>query len=449
VPVRLTRRAGAIVAVVVALVLTAAVSCSRNDTLLQVNGWTLTRTDFLDELDQIAHNQGYLDARSQNGQSFKVFKEGSTTDYDPSFVAEMLNERVTFQLAGAEVAKRHLTVTDADRAKAIAVIDQGLATGANPAGSAGVTGGTTPAGTTPAATTPGATGTTPGSTPGTSVLDHFGSYRDVLVDGVANLQVLQAALTPQDTSDAGLQKVYDQTKDQIATQACVNHILVQAGTGAVDPTTGQLVPPTDAEYATALAKATALQALITKGTDFAAVAKASSDDTSTKASGGDLGCNPKGQFTGDFEAAVWSQPVGVVGAPVKSDFGYHLILVRDRRLFSFAELKDKILGAVQDQAQQGLQTWLDQASKSAQVVVDPQAGTWDAATGTIKPSGSTPTVSLAPNDTTPTSGTGIQDGVPRADSSPTVVPEAPTTGAPAAGPAPAGPTTVAPTTSAR
>ncbi len=415
-----TRRALAVL--VAGLVLmAAAVGCSRDEPILVVNGWSLPRADFVDELRQIADNTGYREARAQNGQSFTVFKDGSTTDFAPEFVTEFLNERITFQLAEAEVRKRGLTVSDADRTKAIDIIAAGLAPGATASGTPGVgpvaAPGTTPPAEPAAAAPPGsvAPDTAQGSSPpgtdvGRSVLDAFGSYREVLITGVANLQVLQNNLTAQVSTDDQLRQLYEQVKDKYATQACVRHLLIKAGDGQLDAKTGQPVTPTDAEYASALATITPLKVQIDAGADFATVAAASSDDTATKDQGGDLGCTPKGQYEKSFDDAVWTQPVGHIGAPVRSTYGYHLILVSDRRTKSFDETKDTLRAAVANQAQQALQTWLTQASRDATVIVDPAYGTWNPATGVLDPPGGTAKVTLVPNDTGTVPGSGPDAG---------------------------------------
>lgn len=398
-----SNRRGALALVTLLLVaaVTGLAGCAREDTILTVDGWKLSRSDFVSTLDQIAKNPGYVAARSRQGATFQIFKEGSPTEFAPAFVAEFLNERVTFRLAEAEVAKRQLTVTEDDRRRAIEVIEGGLtseATAATPVtpGSAPSASGATTAGSTP--------GSTPGTIAGRSVLDGFGSYRDVLITGVASLQVLQRALTADISAEDGLRSLYETLKDQVAEEACVRHLLVRAGAEQQPDAHGTVAPPTDEEYATALLTATGLRAEVVGGADFAELARTRSGDTASAAQGGDLGCATRGTYDPSFEDAVWAQPVGEVGAPVKTVYGYHLILVTQRRVLSFDEVRPKLERAVAAQGEQALQEWLANASKAARVEVDPVAGTWNPATGVIDPPGGAATVTLVPDTGLPGTG---------------------------------------------
>jgi len=71
--------------------------------------------------------------------------------------------------------------------------------------------------------------------------------------------------------------------------------------------------------------------LLSQGVDFANVARTSSKDTGSGANGGDLGWFGKGAMVAEFDAAAYSQPIGEIGKPVKSEFGYHIIQVIDRQ----------------------------------------------------------------------------------------------------------------------
>ena len=74
------------------------------------------------------------------------------------------------------------------------------------------------------------------------------------------------------------------------------------------------------------AKCNELKAAIEAGADFAQVAKDNSTCPSSR-QGGDLGSFGRGQMVKEFDAVVFSAPVGVVHGPVKTQFGYHLIQV--------------------------------------------------------------------------------------------------------------------------
>jgi parvulin-like peptidyl-prolyl isomerase len=76
---------------------------------------------------------------------------------------------------------------------------------------------------------------------------------------------------------------------------------------------------------------TVYQKLTTGKEDFAKVARESSKDTGSGANGGDLGWFGRGAMVAEFEDAAFSQPIGEIGKPVKSQFGYHIIQVLARQ----------------------------------------------------------------------------------------------------------------------
>ncbi len=71
--------------------------------------------------------------------------------------------------------------------------------------------------------------------------------------------------------------------------------------------------------------------IVDDGEDFETVAKEVSEDPGSAPNGGDLGCFSKGQMVPEFEDAAFSLDVGEVSQPVKTDFGYHLIQVYDKK----------------------------------------------------------------------------------------------------------------------
>jgi peptidyl-prolyl cis-trans isomerase D len=73
------------------------------------------------------------------------------------------------------------------------------------------------------------------------------------------------------------------------------------------------------------------QKLTTGKEDFAEVAREESKDTGSGANGGDLGWFGKGAMVAEFDEAAFSQEIGEIGKPVKSEFGYHIIQVIARQ----------------------------------------------------------------------------------------------------------------------
>ncbi len=75
----------------------------------------------------------------------------------------------------------------------------------------------------------------------------------------------------------------------------------------------------------ALAKANELLAKLRSGSDFAALAKANSQDPGSAAQGGDLGYFTRDTMTKKFADAAFALKEGEISAPVETEFGIHLI----------------------------------------------------------------------------------------------------------------------------
>lgn len=92
----------------------------------------------------------------------------------------------------------------------------------------------------------------------------------------------------------------------------------------------------------ALAKAKEIRAKVVAGGDFAALAKDESDDSGSGAKGGDLGDFTRGKMVRQFEDAAFTAKVGEITEPVKTQFGYHLILVSAHDTKSFDDVAPEI-----------------------------------------------------------------------------------------------------------
>ena len=76
---------------------------------------------------------------------------------------------------------------------------------------------------------------------------------------------------------------------------------------------------------------------IEKGEDFAKLAKENSEDTGSMLSGGDLGWSSPGMFVASFEETLANTPIGKVSRPFKSQFGWHILQVLERRKEDMSE----------------------------------------------------------------------------------------------------------------
>ncbi len=88
--------------------------------------------------------------------------------------------------------------------------------------------------------------------------------------------------------------------------------------------------PSKEDSASVLELAKELKMRIEEGEDFAELAKEYSDDRSAE-NGGDLGFFERGLMVPDFEEAAFSAKTGELVGPVQTKFGYHLIMVTDRK----------------------------------------------------------------------------------------------------------------------
>ncbi len=101
----------------------------------------------------------------------------------------------------------------------------------------------------------------------------------------------------------------------------------------------------------ARSRAAEIQVQIKAGGDFAELARMHSDDAATGAEGGYLGTFGRGKMVKPFEEAAFALAAGEISAPVRSEFGFHIIKVDRKepaRTRTLAEAEDKIRGQLTD-----------------------------------------------------------------------------------------------------
>jgi peptidyl-prolyl cis-trans isomerase D len=150
--------------------------------------------------------------------------------------------------------------------------------------------------------------------------EHPADFRQPEQVSIEYVELNAASLPPPKGADeTTLRKRYEEEKARFVDpdQRLASHILITAGS---DPAAQKAAEEKAAKLAAEARQPNA---------DFAALARANSQDTGSKEVGGDLGWVERGMMVKPFEDALFAGKVGEVIGPVKSEFGYHVIKLRE------------------------------------------------------------------------------------------------------------------------
>ena len=118
-------------------------------------------------------------------------------------------------------------------------------------------------------------------------------------------------------------------------------------------------------------KAEGLLAKVRAGSDFAALARQSSEDPGSAAKGGDLGVFGRGAMVPPFDQAAFSLKPGEVSNIVETQFGFHIIKVTEKQApqkVEFGAIKDRLkMDMAQQKRQQAQQTFLNGLRAKAKI----------------------------------------------------------------------------------
>ena len=149
----------------------------------------------------------------------------------------------------------------------------------------------------------------------TAFLNEFAQYRD---------QQIRPTFVTDDDMLTEAHKVYDQTVEAIGPDGLVqaSHILI-------------LIPQkaTDAQQQDAKRRIDSVYTALKAGAEFEALAKQVSQDPGSAQRGGMLGWFSRNQMVKEFEDVAFSLQPGEMSAPFQSPFGWHIILMKDRKQF--------------------------------------------------------------------------------------------------------------------
>lgn len=136
---------------------------------------------------------------------------------------------------------------------------------------------------------------------------------------------IEQALTDKKSKIADYYQKNLKTEYTDKEQAKAQHILVK-------------ISPTMTENM-AFAKIDGIAKQLTKE-NFSEMAKQHSEDPGSKDRGGDLGFFGRGAMVKEFDETAFSAPIGEISKPFKTSFGYHIMLVNDRKQARTKELAE-------------------------------------------------------------------------------------------------------------
>lgn len=178
-----------------------------------------------------------------------------------------------------------------------------------------------------------------------TTLDSFLSAEGITMQDLQDFIVLsynlQAVLENKYT-DEEIRAKYDEIRNQDENaflRATVRHILVSL---------------TDAEgnertQEDALKRAQEAQVKLKNGGDWTTIAKEYSDDPGSSGNGGKYEDYPVSAWVEEFKQHAIEQPVGEVGEPFLTAYGYHVMVVEERRQPEFDEVKDQVRNQMIDE----------------------------------------------------------------------------------------------------
>ena len=314
-----------------------------------VNGTAINQSTLMRELHALGANKAFVaaytnivqQALAQGQAAYPIFATGTANQtYTQGFTAVVLNTDVQAALVHQEVVRRHVEPSDAQINAASAGAEKQF-----------------PSGT----------------------FTKFNAwFRHEYQVRTAESDALAKSLGPVASDTGAIGTFYKQNPQDFISTECLSHILV----------------PSEPEAAK-------IRSELASGANFVDEARRYSKDTASAIKGGDLGCVQPGNFDPAFERVADTIAVNQLSQPVRSSFGWHLILVRSREL---QPLDQNNSGRIQQFLQQEtpVSAYVGAALTAAHVTVNPAFGTWDPVLhGVVSPFGppansGAPTTTAAP-----------------------------------------------------
>lgn len=181
--------------------------------------------------------------------------------------------------------------------------------------------------------------------------------KTALEASVLSDKLFEAVTKDVEVTDADILLYYTQNQTQYSTPESrdVRHILIAEKKGD------------DVDFAASKAEADRIYAALRNGGDFAALAKAESDDPGSKDQGGKLTIR-RGETVPPFDKTAFALERGELSRPVKTTFGYHVIealtAVRPATTRKLEEVEDEIRQQLlQQRKNEAMTKWVEDLGK--------------------------------------------------------------------------------------
>ncbi len=184
-----------------------------------------------------------------------------------------------------------------------------------------------------------------------AALEQSGVTEAGIAEDIEKYLKTEKLLEPRiDLKEEEIKAYFDENKDQFAQQEQVkaSHILVEDEAAAKE-----------------------IKFKLDKGEEFADLAKEYSTDASNAESGGELGYFGKGEMEAAFEEAAFAMKANEISGPVKTDYGYHIIKVEDKKEAKEAVYEDSKEAAKKALFDERMQTeyynWLEEKKEEYKI----------------------------------------------------------------------------------
>lgn len=319
-----------------------------NEAIVKVNDRVITQAEYDELFNQTANNP-----------ALQMFGLNSKNPDKKSFMYTMIkdkvvNELIVRALLEDEIQKRHITVTkkDADAALNTAIEQVGSRAKFN------------------------------------AILKEYGvslsDFKKDLIEEV-KMKKLVDMLEKVHITDADAKKYYNQNIDKFKypDKVRASHILIAANPEEIkelakaDPknknmTDEELNKYVETQMQEKYKKAESLLAQVKKDpSSFAKVAKENSEDIESAKQGGDLGFFAKQEMVESFANTAFSMKPDTISNIVKSPYGYHIIMVTDRKAAgqdSFEKVKPDIIQYLENEKKvKILENFVESLKKTAKI----------------------------------------------------------------------------------